>query len=836
MTASAGPPVCDAPVCDGPVCVDLDRRRQDVLADCTPEGNALNGVEDVEVASGPTACTLLVHCLRPVPTGLRVTDVLVEPDGPAPRRAVTVLWAFPASDLAAAVTAGLLADADLASLGALPSDVLVVQTTGGDAGPYRFAVAHPVARGFDPRLSCARFSFVVDPDSDLDCAPRRPVPLARAPEPVLDYLNRDYTGLRGMLLDRLSVQAPAWTDRNPADVGVMLVELFAYLGDHLAAAQDAVAAEAYLGTARQRVSVGRHTRLLDYRMHQGVAARAWLVLTANDDADAAAVAGERRQRCDPDRADDAYFSLPGGIRVRSTDGTVEFHTLYGVTPRKARNAIDVYAWGGRRCVLPKGTTRAFLVGTLGELGLQVGDVLVLEEVGPDGTAASADVEHRWPVRLSTAPCAAVDPLTGTHLVEVRWYDDDALPFALDLRRFPGRPCAGDTGAAVARGNVVLAEHGALVPEDEQADEDLVPSVVPPRGRYRPALARPGLAHVQPYFDADARSRPAAEALVVDPRAAVADILRLADQHDEVWTVRPDLLGSDRFATHVVVEMTDDGLARLRFGDNVRGRRPASDLRFRARYRLGGGSAGNVGRDVLTVLVEPLLGVSVGNPLPAAGGAEPERVEQVRQFAPQAFRVQERAVTDEDYAEVTQRDPQIQRAVATRRWTGSWYTEFVTVDRRRGAAVDPLFRKGLTRRLDRFRMAGSDVEVAGPVLVALDVALTVCVAPGHLQGAVTEALLDRLSARDLPGGMRGFFHPDELTFAQPVYLSAVVAAAMAVAGVAWVQPTRFQRLGLPAAGELAAGVIRMDRLEVASCDSDPARPDRGRIDFDVIGGF
>jgi hypothetical protein len=31
------------------------------------------------------------------------------------------------------------------------------------------------------------------------------------------------------------------------------------------------------------------------------------------------------------------------------------------------------------------------------------------------------------------------------------------------------------------------------------------------------------------------------------------------------------------------------------------------------------------------------------------------------------------------------------------------------------------------------------------------------------------------------------------------------------------------------------VIRLDRLEVASCDSDPARPDRGRIDFDVLGG-
>ena len=36
------------------------------------------------------------------------------------------------------------------------------------------------------------------------------------------------------------------------DVGVMLVDLLAYVGDQLSYYQDAVATEAYLGTARQR--------------------------------------------------------------------------------------------------------------------------------------------------------------------------------------------------------------------------------------------------------------------------------------------------------------------------------------------------------------------------------------------------------------------------------------------------------------------------------------------------------------------------------------------------------------------------------------------------------
>ena len=37
-----------------------------------------------------------------------------------------------------------------------------------------------------------------------------------------------------------------------------------------------MANEAYLETARRRVSVRRHARLVDYRMHDGASARAWV--------------------------------------------------------------------------------------------------------------------------------------------------------------------------------------------------------------------------------------------------------------------------------------------------------------------------------------------------------------------------------------------------------------------------------------------------------------------------------------------------------------------------------------------------------------------------------
>ena len=93
----------------------------------------------------------------------------------------------------------------------------------------------------------------------------------------------------------------------------------------------------------------------------------------------------------------------------------------------------------------------------------------------------------------------------------------------------------------------------------------------------------------------------------------------------------------------------------------------------------------------------------------------------------------------------ERRADVQRAAATFRWTGSWYTVFVTADRFGGAAVDAPFKARLRRHLERFRMAGYDLEVDGPRYVALDVTLHICVQPDYLpqRGAARGA--DRSSA-------------------------------------------------------------------------------------------
>ena len=115
----------------------------------------------------------------------------------------------------------------------------------------------------------------------------------------------------------------------------------------------------------------------------------------------------------------------------------------------------------------------------------------------------------------------------------------------------------------------------------------------------------------------------------------------------------------------------------------------------------------------------------------------------------------------------------------------------------------------------------------PAYVALDVALHVCTRPGHFPAYVQRRLLAVLST-----AASGFFHPDRFSFGEPVYLSASIAAAMAVPGVAHVEPLRFQRLGRLPAGEIDAGRIAMAQLEIARLDNDPNAPENGRIQFEV----
>lgn len=82
--------------------------------------------------------------------------------------------------------------------------------------------------------------------------------------PQIDYTSRDYDSIREDLINLIPSYAPQWTTRDPADFGIVLLEMFAYIGDLINYYIDRAANEAFLSTASQRQSILNIANLLGY--------------------------------------------------------------------------------------------------------------------------------------------------------------------------------------------------------------------------------------------------------------------------------------------------------------------------------------------------------------------------------------------------------------------------------------------------------------------------------------------------------------------------------------------------------------------------------------------
>lgn len=477
----------------------------------------------------------------------------------------------------------------------------------------------------------------------------------------------------------------------------------------------------------------------------------------------------------------------------------------------------------------------------------------------------------------------VDPLiidtnTGSSqkITEVAWASEDALPFQYCISAVTDKDHGEEfiEDISVARGNMVLCDHGMTLPNPEDLGsvpintqfyrQDMSTAHCVPQAqdpvfpRFNPKLAERPLTFVE-YIDKvsqayiDRLGKPEqGKKLLFDPFApAILSINRknksaksvikptipvIQLTSSEPWEPVNDLLNSNDSDQHFVVEVEHDGSSYLRFGNDQFGKRPNSGSQFSADYRIGNGTIGNIGADTIKHIVTLIGGIaSVRNPLSAYGGLNPETAAEVRRRAPFAFRTQERAVTAADYAEVTERLEGVQRAAATLRWTGSWYTVFITVDRFGGLPLDKDFKDKLSLHLENYRMAGHDLEFNDPVFVSLELDLQICVKAEYFRSDVRQQLLSVLGSRKLPDGRIGVFHPDNLTFGQTVYLGPIYEAAHAVAGVASVVITRFSRRGRDDPYPAKDGFIKFGRLEIPRLDNDPNFPDHGVLRLQLFGG-
>jgi predicted phage baseplate assembly protein len=526
--------------------------------------SGFNGVDSVDVGDGTGQLT--VSFLGAAPEGLGPANFRI--DGGHQVTGITVK------------TVTRIAGGDAQ----LESRLVLTVDKWGDLSVYRLSVvqADPLGGpgtepypGFDPRYASAEFTFRPE-CADLDCAEeccsdQSACPPDASPPPEIDYLAKDYESFRQAMFDRLSLTMPAWTERHVPDLGVALVELLAYEGDRLSYRQDAVATEAYLDTARRRVSVRRHARLVDYAMHDGCTARAWVCV--DTDEDLTLPAGDFRF------ATLAPGALPGlGVAILESDLERQrnlppyqvFEPVHAedVALYQTHNTIHLWTWGDSECCLPVGTTSAALIdsapvtegpsGTTDTAGpgadlrqrilhLRPGDVLVFEETIGAKTHAAADADrtHRQAVRLISVT-RDVDRLYDQPILRVAWGREDALTFPFCVTSKGGAQCE-EHEVGVARGNVVLVGHGGAIDWCGQPPQMIDVPVAPAREpgcppaacfgcpddaatagrpgypplpiRFSPALGRTPVSHSAPFPSAETVAAAQAKRLLGLPKRA-----------------------------------------------------------------------------------------------------------------------------------------------------------------------------------------------------------------------------------------------------------------------------------------------------------------------------
>jgi hypothetical protein len=749
----------------------------------------------------------------------------------------------------------------------------------GDYSTYSLTIDVP---GLDRRLKQIDFSFMASCPSDFDCHQVKVCPPAELAALPIDYQAKDYASFRRMLLDLLPQLNPNATERNPSDLSIALIELLAYHGDQASYFQDAVANEAYLATVRQRISARRHAKLIDYKMHDGRNAWAYVHLKVNapftlplGSKVVSHVTAPLRGEASPPSVviDDAQITAETLITDPALASAAVFETSFPVALDVKNNEIVIHTWGNDECCLAAGSTEAFLYSikadhTADVPVLKKGDFLLFEEVlGPaTGLTADANPQHRQVVQIDEVPQLDHDPLFSNitingipqpilplqlmlPLLRVHWRVQDALTFPICVST---RPLGRDLlrNVTVARGNMVLADHGLTTSEIIAP-----PSPVSNEG-FRLALSQgPLTMQAQPaevtYDSVSLRLTTNRTDLTGDVRSAKPAVAVSVSfpTETELWTPVDDLLESSSFDPNFVVEVDNFGQTILRFGDDEYGRSVFGAIAFKAVYRVGNTTTGNLGAEALAHLALPPLVTTIDevrNPLAPTGGVDPESIAEVQQWAPQAFRVEQlRAVTEQDYATIARKLPQVRSAVAGFRWTGSWYTVFVgvqpssTVDLIRKpnglVLLSDSLRETVFLFLTSYRQTGYDLEIRPPQFLPLEINITVCTASGYFRGDVEQAVLDRLSSRILADGSRGFFYPGNWVFGQSLYLSQIYAAVQAVQGVDSLEVTLFREFGRPDNGELARGVVPAGPWQIVQLDNDLNFMEHGVLRLSMLGG-
>lgn len=214
-----------------------------------------------------------------------------------------------------------------------------------------------------------------------------------------------------------------------------------------------------------------------------------------------------------------------------------------------------------------------------------------------------------------------------------------------------------------------------------------------------------------------------------------------------WTRVDSFVFSNATDRHYRIEYSDSGICLVVFGNGVNGKiPPRGATNIRVTYRIGGGTAGNVGAASITEITTPVNYVtSVTNAAAASGGSDRETLDHARVFAPGSIRTMERAVTTEDIAYLCRQfvSPTYGGIANAKAYTIGGSTIKVIVVPQSGGLPSAGLKNQLAAYLDSTRMICSAIQVIDPVYLPVGVTISIFGLPNYAPSQIIASVRDRI---------------------------------------------------------------------------------------------
>jgi hypothetical protein len=401
----------------------------------------------------------------------------------------------------------------------------------------------------------------------------------------VDYTGRDYYSIRGELIARIQERIPEWTASDPADFGVALVEAFAYMGDLISYYIDRTANEFSLATATQRNSLLNIAQTYGY-----------------------IPSGYRNAIVNVTFFNNNNSSASGSLTATGNGTTITYvgSNAFVVNGIVTVTGFSTTSFNVTSAVITSASATQFTIAVTGVSGTASGTglaTMVYPSITiPQGTVVSGEVVTADVVR----------PIYFT--------------------------TTSDAVVSAASTETVSAEEGRYINVVDITSDTTYGQQI-------------GVSNQQPGMSFELPNTP-----VVD--GSISIYVQYGTIYSK-WTQVQHLLDYGPNDLVYTVKSDANNIVKINFGDGVSGAIPVNSSVIRAMYLVGGGILGNISSNIIDTIVHiPSFtssqtsalasAITVANGTAALGGADPESNDEIRTQAPLVLRSSNRAITLEDY--------------------------------------------------------------------------------------------------------------------------------------------------------------------------------------------